>query len=396
MTEPSVKPKPKPETENQREKKRALPLMLAAAQRALDRGFHIYPAPYKTKVAFSGSNGSLDALSKQFSERALRRWVVDEEPANPCVRLDRSGLTVLDIDEGLHSVEEAVAWAKRWNLPETYMVVSGRKTFGVHFYFVGVRTLPDVTKTRDEKHPVTFGDDVYGDLKCHGHVVCEGGLHDKTGKQYWSPNSDAVIAPLPDVLHNYQRKKRERLDKDGHPATAGTEIGGTIRRGDIDGNVVRASLRNRFLCEEAGRMRGQGLNADLIYANLKITCAQFCENGEDYVRDQDSALRRIADGIGVKAIIRRLNTTWTVRPVVGDTVVQPAPPRASLVTVLCQHLSSFPKNQPMTIAEMKAFDPMLKTYSENTLRRGMKKAGHKRVGEGRGRHSKWVLEEEEQ
>src|SRR5690348_801552 len=106
-----------------------------AAQIALHKGWYVFPSPHRTKSAFAGTHGSLDAINSDNAPLALKKW--DEGvPANPCIRLDRSGLTVLDVDHGLHSFAEAQAWAQRNGIPDTYIVSSGR---GYHFYFIGVR-----------------------------------------------------------------------------------------------------------------------------------------------------------------------------------------------------------------------------------------------------------------
>src|ERR1039458_9357958 len=173
--------------------------LLAAAEAALQKGWYVFGSPYKTKATFAGSHGSKDALN---DDRALRRWE-EGTPANPCIRLDKSGLTVLDADHGLTSIEHAEAWAQANGIPATYIVSSGRQPFGCHFYFKGTRTLPDVTRNLATGRVGFELDGVSGDIKCHGHVVAEGGLH-KSGRVY--RGNGRHVAPLPQWLRDYDNR----------------------------------------------------------------------------------------------------------------------------------------------------------------------------------------------
>src|SRR5439155_14321947 len=78
--------------------------MLEAAKNALDLGVNnginikIFGAPYKTKVGRKGTRGSCDAVGK-FDDKgndqtglALSPWTGKYLAANPCIRLDYSGL----------------------------------------------------------------------------------------------------------------------------------------------------------------------------------------------------------------------------------------------------------------------------------------------------------------
>lgn len=101
--------------------------LLEAARVALERGWYIFGVPARSKAPYSGTRGSKDADN---SDVALDRWKT-HPTSNPCVRLDKSGLTVLDIDRGLSSMDEAESWANRNGLPETYIVQSGRASGGL-------------------------------------------------------------------------------------------------------------------------------------------------------------------------------------------------------------------------------------------------------------------------
>ena len=78
--------------------------------------------------------------------------------SNPAIALEQSGLTVLDIDTGLGSTEQALDFAKRILLIDTMIVKSYR---GYHFYFIGSR----------ETNAKYKNGNVQGDLKSNGYVL---------------------------------------------------------------------------------------------------------------------------------------------------------------------------------------------------------------------------------
>src|ERR1035437_2901064 len=100
--------------------------MLRAAEKVLDRGWLLFGCPYKTKIGFRGSNGSLDALNNERRAEALHRWTKGDlkKPANPAIRLDVSGLVVVDVDYGFEGLSDAEVIAKTASLglPATYTV----------------------------------------------------------------------------------------------------------------------------------------------------------------------------------------------------------------------------------------------------------------------------------
>jgi len=162
-----------------------LPRLLAAAERAIAKGWYIFPAVYGNKMPFKNSNAQKDAKS---GPSALKPWTENKHtnsnvlpsawrnstPANPCLLPSKSGLIIVDVDAGLKSVEEALAWAREHGWPETYTVISGRNEgdVGIHFYFRGVRDVPDVNNPTD-----IFGDGVKWEIRYNSYVVIAGGLH---------------------------------------------------------------------------------------------------------------------------------------------------------------------------------------------------------------------------
>src|SRR5207249_9407382 len=96
-----------------------LPHLLAAAERAVAKGWYIFPAVYGNKMPFKDSNAQKDAKA---GPSALKPWTENKHPnrnvlpsvwqqstpANPCLLPSKSGLIVVDVDKGLKSVDEAL------------------------------------------------------------------------------------------------------------------------------------------------------------------------------------------------------------------------------------------------------------------------------------------------
>ena len=255
--------------------------LVTAAMLAVSRGWFIFGAPYRTKATYSGSHGNRDAKS---GIAALTVWETHPD-ANPCIRLDWSNLTVLDIDHGLHTIDEVRAWATRNNLSTGYIVTSGRASGGFHLYYRGVRTQPDVLqKPKLGRFGFTL-DGAQGDVKCHGHVVAEGGFHQV--RTYTAYGRIEDIAPLPDFLRDYRDPKDIELEA--------KQIAKAAKRiaGDIDAPTAKVPEKNRhdWLMQQAGRLRREyGFGFDALYAGL-LDLVQHCEKSSDKTDDE---LRSIA------------------------------------------------------------------------------------------------------
>src|SRR5713226_5577274 len=199
--------------------------MLQAAKNALELGaknrinIHIFGAPYKSKVGMKGSRGSLDAIGKFDKNgndqigRALVPWTGRYLAANPCIRLDYSGLVAIDVDHGFEGLndEQMIAKAEAHGLPRTYTVRTGRLNGGATFIYRGKRTLPDCTGN----HGFIVGD-LSGDIKHRGHVAAAGSLH-ANGNFYRCINA-VPFAMLPDFWRDYKNTKKVK------PVPAGTEL----------------------------------------------------------------------------------------------------------------------------------------------------------------------------
>jgi Bifunctional DNA primase/polymerase, N-terminal len=190
--------------------------MLQAAKDALELGvrngvnIHIFGAPYKDKVGRRGTHGSCDAVSKFKSGKdqtglALAPWIGKYLAANPCIRLDYSGLVAIDVDHGLEGLsdEQMIAKAEANRLPRTYTVRTGRANGGATFFYRGMRTLKDCSGLSGFKVGA-----LSGDIKHHGHVAAAGSLH-KSGNFYRCIN-DAPFAPLPEFWRDYKHTKKAK------------------------------------------------------------------------------------------------------------------------------------------------------------------------------------------
>jgi hypothetical protein len=165
-----------------------------------------------------------------------------------------------------------LAWAHSLGLPETFITITGREPFGCHFYFAGVRTLPNINQFEL--------DGVVCDLISHGHVLVEGARH-KTGAIYTAAN-DLPIAPLPDFLKNYElpKNKIQQIGQDNFEKALAEGSARLIPRGE----------RHEFLLKEAGRLRWIGARReDIVAEMLRDICGTFCEDGENYAKRDDIA-----------------------------------------------------------------------------------------------------------
>jgi Bifunctional DNA primase/polymerase, N-terminal len=198
---------------------------------------------------------------------ALRPWI-DGTAANYGVACGLSGITVVDVDHGIHSVEEFEAWKKFHNLPDTYTVRSGRdgEEIGFHIYYTGV-----VSTTG-----FNFGG-VSGELKsAGGYVVGAGSIHE-SGKRY-TVYSDVDLQPLPEGLRLLAKNK---APVDFKPTADG-------------GTLIPAGQRWIHMQSAAGKLRNAGLDYEGIYAGLKNFLKTNCEDGENYPEESVQAMAKAA------------------------------------------------------------------------------------------------------
>lgn len=352
---------------------------LTAAREALERGWYIFGVPAKSKTPYAGTHGSKDALN---DDRALTCWETHPD-SQGCVRLDYSGLTVLDIDHGLSSIEDARAWATRNGIPDTYIVVSGRESFGCHFYFHGTRTLPDVTHIpARKKRQGRIGfelDGVHGDIKCHGHVVLAGGIHPKSGREYTAYGNPKHIAPLPEFLHDYQdpsvKKRREFIQTqakkraDKFPAEPDAPLA-TIPFGE----------RHNTLLREAGRLHHMGGSEETIFLFLK-DLGICCIGGNK----SDEELRGIAAFVSTTPYVPKFNGVDITK------IRTPQPTDRQLVTLMLQ--SFFTLGEVVSIEVIMAqINTLCPTMPAKTRQRAIDDADFRTAGRdpANGRKYLWV------
>jgi hypothetical protein len=157
------------------------------------KGWKVFPCVPGDKQPIT-PHGFYDASSDPEQITAL--WTKTPN-ANVAIACAASGLTVLDCDEGLTSLEEFNAWRIASNLPETYTVRTGRRpAFGVQMYFSGA--MQDVALWE------LIG--CKGQIKSvGGYVMASGCLH-PSGATYEDLNTN-VIVRLPDLIRDLHGKK---------------------------------------------------------------------------------------------------------------------------------------------------------------------------------------------
>ena len=293
--------------------------MLRSAENVLDRGWYLFGCPYKTKIGFRGSRGSLDALDNQHRAEALHRWTGGDpkKPANPAVRLDMSDLVVVDVDFGFEGLSDAgvIEKAASLGLPPTYTVRSGRAKGGAHFYYAGKRTVKECSFEFGKD--AEYGAGLSGDIKHKGHVMAEGALH-ASGNRY-RIIKDVPVTPLPSFWASYSRPKKEQLTKasvaklspfeldnlkrDGSQLTgeewkAVTDIYPEMakfqnkllrspNRETIPYNVlVPIKRRQRFLTRQMAKLKAFSLPLSVIRLCLDVIAIQKCQDGLTYMRQR--------------------------------------------------------------------------------------------------------------
>jgi len=293
--------------------------LLQAAKNALELGaknginIHIFGAPYKSKVGMKGSRGSRDAIGKldkngnDQTGLALAPWTGRYLAANPCIRLDFSGLVAIDVDHGFEGLtsEEMIAKGEANGLPRTYTVRTGRANGGATFFYIGRRTLPDCSGLSGFK----VGE-LSGDIKHHGHVAAAGSLH-KSGNVYRCIN-DVPFAALPGFWRDYKNTKKAKpaltplqtdlsrkeevlLNADTSPLGLARKraheyevrLRERLATGEVvkvkHGELIPKGRRLKYLTQQAGRMRKLSLDPEIIRIALDIRAVRKCEDGRNFI-----------------------------------------------------------------------------------------------------------------
>ena len=259
--------------------------ILASAQDALARGFAILTVEPKDKSPWALYSPHAVNSSTRNPDIALKAWK-DGHEANYGVGCGPSGLTVVDVDTGINSIEELLSWMNKHNLPMTFTVISGRKGFGAHLYYTkSVKTTPFQI------------DGVKGELRGHGaYVVGAGSVH-PSGNKYTIYKDISPVA-LPDGFAAIA------ADAEKNPL----DINKTKAE---NGGVVPASCRNTHWTSAAGKLLNMGMDEDDIYDNLLRIARKNFEDGENYAVENDAKARDLA---------KRASTTWD-STATGPTVI---------------------------------------------------------------------------
>jgi Bifunctional DNA primase/polymerase, N-terminal len=304
--------------------------MMQAAKDALELGvrndvnIHIFGAAHKSKVPRKNTHGSKDAVGKfdkngkDQTKTVLAPWTGKYLAANPCIRLDYSGLVAIDVDHGFEGLtdEEMVGKGELNGLPRTYTVRTGRLNGGATFFYIGKRTLPDCHGNNGFK----VGK-LSGDIKHHGHVAAAGSLH-KNGNFYRCIN-DAPFAPLPDFWRDYKNTKKVKpaltrfqtdllrkedaiLDADTSPLGLARkrahEYEARLRERLLAGEVVKVKhgeliprgRRLKYLTQQAGMLRKQGLDPEGIRILLDLRAVRKCWDGLNFILSHKVNLDNLA------------------------------------------------------------------------------------------------------
>jgi bifunctional DNA primase/polymerase-like protein len=135
---------------------------------------------------------------------ALQAWW-DGLESNPAIALELSGLTALDIDEGISDENELLEFLAEFQIPVTRAVRSGRtSSFGVHLLYTGVMD--------SGSFAIQWrGKTVKGEIKSRDkYVAAEGSFH-KSGNQYtrlWNTvMMETPVTIFADILKNHAPAK---------------------------------------------------------------------------------------------------------------------------------------------------------------------------------------------
>lgn len=299
--------------------------MLQAAKNTLELGvknginIHVFGTPYKSKVGMKGSRGSRDAIGKfdkngnDQTDLALAPWTGRYLAANPCIRLDYTGLVAIDVDYGFEQLtdEEMIAKGEANGLPRTYTVRTGRANGGATFFYIGTRKLPDCTGLNGFK-----AGELSGDIKHHGHVAAAGSLH-KSGNVYRCIN-DVPFAALPEFWRDYTNAKSKlpkptpfeedlerKAEQRGPEAERIRAILEYHRRLRADllagrkrlvkaGELVPRGGRLKHLVKYAGTLRKQQIEPEAIRIALDLRAIRKCWDGLDFIVTHKTNLDTVA------------------------------------------------------------------------------------------------------
>lgn len=119
----------------------------------------------------------------------VRRWWSENRAYNPAINLGESNLTVLDVDTGLATREDAQRFCDRF--PKTFTVQTGRRPeWGVQLFFTGLAS----------NRPYELDGGVSGEIRSTGYyVMAPGAVHPKS-RQTYKILRDLGLVPIPPAI----------------------------------------------------------------------------------------------------------------------------------------------------------------------------------------------------
>ena len=226
--------------------------LLGIALDCILRGWYVFPCRPKTKepAIMGGFKNASNA------EEQVRAWWTRWPDANVAIATGKSGLNVLDCDIGNRTAEEAAAFCRAHDLPETYAVRTGRRVskkdgvtpeFGLQLYYSGPERQSIAWELEDGRR---------GDIRsATGYVMAAGSIHDVSGERY-EVFRDFPIVPAPPFFYQLKSAAREGVADDGEPITEHrnvrlTSIAGKLRNAGLSMQALEVALLqvNEDRCE---------------------------------------------------------------------------------------------------------------------------------------------------
>ncbi len=206
---------------------------------ALSKGWHVFPLRPRDKLPNGAlaPNGVKDASN---DPARIRAWAISEPAGNYGIALGPSNLTVLDIDTGLTTVEEAREWLRRNQVPGTFSMRTGRRpSFGLQLYFTGT------TPNKPYEH-----DGCSGEIRSSGYYVVGPNCIHPSGEVY-EILADVALAPVPPLVRSLATRRVPRPS------------GQTVE-------LIEPSFRHYYLIERCRELfyaglDGQGLTDALVW-----------------------------------------------------------------------------------------------------------------------------------
>jgi Bifunctional DNA primase/polymerase, N-terminal/AAA domain/Primase C terminal 1 (PriCT-1) len=213
------------------------------------RGWYVFPCWPKTKKPMT--NDGFKSASRD--EQQIRAWWTKSSDANVAIATGASGLTVLDIDEGINDWNGLVAFCHREKIQDTLVVRTGRRPgFGYQLYFKGA-----------VKSIAWKDGEVSGDIRgTTGYVMAAGSIHPDSGEAYTVERA-AEPAETPFYVEDLKS------------APIAGNLGGTNPAFLDDGQKI-SDHRNVSMISILGKRRGEGLDDEAlrVYA-LELNDARF-------------------------------------------------------------------------------------------------------------------------